>query len=73
MDWELMSKQILVNGESKDLKSEDKLDQWIQTLDLPHLNVAVAINSEVVPRSQWSQILVHEGDKIEIIQAVGGG
>ena len=68
-----MSKQILLNGESKPLENEEKLDQWIQTLDLPHLNVAVAINNEVVPRSQWSETQIRENDAIEIIQAVGGG
>ena len=68
-----MPKQILLNGESKPLENEEKLDQWIQTLDLPHLNVAVAINSEVIPRSQWPETQIRENDAIEIIQAVGGG
>ncbi len=35
--------------------------------------IAVAINDEVVPRSQWSTHLIVDGDRIELIRATQGG
>ena len=37
------------------------------------LGVAVARNAEVVPRSQWSSVVLTPGDDIEIVTAVQGG
>lgn len=35
--------------------------------------VAVAVNGEVVRRSDWPVTLVRDGDTVEIVRAVGGG
>ena len=35
--------------------------------------VAVAINGEVVPRTEWPQTTLSEGDKVEVLTAVAGG
>jgi sulfur carrier protein len=35
--------------------------------------VAVEINREIVPKSRHAQHLVHDGDQIEIVHAIGGG
>lgn len=35
--------------------------------------VAVAVNGEVVPRSGWESAVLHPGDRIELLDAVGGG
>ncbi|MBK5223258.1 MAG: sulfur carrier protein ThiS [Acidimicrobiia bacterium] len=35
--------------------------------------VAVAVNEEVVPRSQWPETSLHDGDRIEILEAHQGG
>ena len=42
-------------------------------LDLADRRVAVAINAEVVPRSSFLATRIREGDRVEVIQAVGGG
>lgn len=42
-------------------------------LDGRRLGVAVAVNSEVVPRSRWSATAVAAGDDVEIVTAVQGG
>ena len=44
-----------------------------QAADGRKLGVAVARNSEVVPRSQWSATALAEGDDVEIVTAVQGG
>jgi sulfur carrier protein len=35
--------------------------------------VAVAVNGEVVPRSMWDETIVNAGDRVELLDAVGGG
>jgi sulfur carrier protein len=35
--------------------------------------IAVAINGEFVPRSQYAQTDINDGDEVDVIQAVGGG
>lgn len=44
-----------------------------QAADGRKLGVAVARNSEVVPRSQWSVTALAEGDDVELVTAVQGG
>ena len=40
---------------------------------LPSAQVAVARNSEIVPRSEFEAVRIEDGDRIEIVQAIGGG
>jgi thiamine biosynthesis protein ThiS len=35
--------------------------------------VAIELNREIVPRGQWSQTRLNEGDRLEIVHFVGGG
>ena len=44
-----------------------------RALDGKRLGVAVARNAEVVPRSQWSGVVLAAGDDLEIVTAVQGG
>lgn len=44
-----------------------------QATDGRKLGVAVARNSEVVPRSQWHATALAEGDNVELVTAVQGG
>ncbi|GAB3263189.1 sulfur carrier protein ThiS [Arthrobacter pigmenti] len=44
-----------------------------QPADGQRLGVAVAHNSEVVPRGRWSAIEIQDGDDVEIVTAVQGG
>ncbi|UXM90407.1 sulfur carrier protein ThiS [Paenarthrobacter sp. JL.01a] len=49
------------------------LDHRGQAADGGKLGVAVARNSEVVPRSQWAVTALAEGDELELVTAVQGG
>jgi sulfur carrier protein len=64
-----------LNGETRDLEGADGLSvrALLERLELAGRRVAVAINSEVVPRSRFAEVSVREGDAVEVIQAVGGG
>jgi len=46
------------------------LVDWLQ---LPADRVAVERNLEIVPRNQWSETKIGEGDRLEVVHFVGGG
>ena len=45
----------------------------LDCLNINPLQVAVAINGEVLPRDSWAQTEIRAGDTLEIVRAVGGG
>ena len=65
--------KITINGIEKKFTSSLTLDTLLIELGHANKKVAVEVNEEIVPRSQLRNKLVIDGDKIEIINAVGGG
>jgi sulfur carrier protein len=65
--------QILVNGESRSVGPRTDLPALIDELRLAGRRVAVELNGSIVPRSTWAQVLLAEGDRLEIVHAIGGG
>lgn len=65
--------KIKINGEINSFSSSLSLSQLFKELKLADLRFAVAINREVIPRSEYESTLLKEGDEVEIVQAVGGG
>jgi sulfur carrier protein len=62
-----------LNGEPQQLDEPVTVRSLLEQFDLLGRRVAVAINTNVVPRSRFSEALVRDGDRVEVIQAVGGG
>jgi sulfur carrier protein len=69
-----MSLCIRLNGEQKRLTAPVRLAQLQELIDTtPRDGIAVAVNGHVVPRAQWNDKEVRDGDDIEIVRAVQGG
>jgi len=64
---------IIINGVEKTYTSSLTLETLLNELDHAGKKVAIEVNEEIIPRSQYKNKLVVDGDKIEIINAVGGG
>jgi len=64
---------IIINGIEKKYTSSLTLETLLIKLGYANKKFAVEVNEEIVPRSQLRNKLVVDGDKIEIINAVGGG
>jgi len=64
---------ISLNGEDKSLDENTSLQQLLGSLNLEGKRLAVEINGDIIPKSQHQSRLIQEGDKIEIVQAIGGG
>jgi sulfur carrier protein len=65
--------QILVNGEPRSVAPELRLPSLIEQLRLGERRLAVELNGAIVPRSTWPQTALRDGDRVEIVHAIGGG
>ncbi len=65
--------KISVNGKNHDIPPEFSIKQLLRMFDLDQPRIAVAVNAHVVPRSTFDQHQLAEGDRVEILHAVGGG
>lgn len=65
---------ILINGNAKVFDtSEMTVASLVVALELTDKRLAIEKNGEIVPRSQFADVLLQDGDKLEIVGAVGGG
>ena len=65
--------QIIVNGESKELDEALTVSDLLRVLELSPKKIAVERNLAIVPKSAYGDTSVADGDRIEIVQFVGGG
>lgn len=65
--------QIHLNGETHDVAEATTLAALIATLDLMGKRIAVELNGEIAPRSRHGDLTLAAGDRVEIVQAIGGG
>ena len=63
---------IRVNGESQEFVAES-VEEMLERLSIESRGVAVAIDGEVVRRSEWTEKRIEDGNAIELVTAVAGG
>lgn len=64
---------LLLNGEPASAPESLSVAQFLDLLDLPRKGVAVELNRQIVPKSAYDAVRLSDGDRIEIVQFVGGG
>jgi sulfur carrier protein len=64
---------LTVNGEPRRFDAPLTAAQLIARLELAGKRVALERNGEIVPRGQFDQQQLSDGDCVEIVVAVGGG
>jgi sulfur carrier protein len=64
---------IELNGERREVTVGTTVAELVEQATERRRGVAVAREGEVVPRSEWPQTELAEGDRVEILQAVQGG
>ncbi len=67
--------RLVVNGRPTELDDGTTIVDVLVAMgrDVSARGVAVALNGEVVPKGQWKTTEVGDGDRIEVLSAVGGG
>ena len=64
---------ITVNGTTTRVDDAAPMSALVQQLGLVGRRIAVEVNEELIPRSGFNEHCLNEGDRVEIIHAVGGG
>jgi len=65
--------EISVNGENRRVAAALSVAQLLREMGLEGKRLAVEKNGEIVPKSAHAAAQLAEGDRIEIVAAVGGG
>jgi sulfur carrier protein len=67
--------RVVLNGSAAELADGATVQAAVEALDLPAAGrgVAVAVDAEVVPRTQWHTHELNEGARIEVLRAIQGG
>ncbi len=65
--------EISVNGSTKHYEHPLAISELLQRMALVGKKIAVEKNGEIVPKSAHSSTLLEDGDRLEIVVAVGGG
>jgi thiamine biosynthesis protein ThiS len=64
---------ILLNGKRHEMPQDTTLSELLATLDLQNRRFAVEVNEALVPRSEHAVHALQADDRVEIVQAIGGG
>lgn len=62
-----------INGIREKVKAGTTISILINDLNIANRKIALEVNGEIIPRSQFDSRILEDGDQIEIVTAVGGG
>jgi len=65
--------ELQVNGEPRAMPPGSCLVELVEMLGLAGKKIAVERNGEIVPRARYPETTLADGDRLEIVVAVGGG
>jgi len=64
---------VRINGSQQTFEQQTSIADLVASMGLTGKRIAIECNGEIVSRSLFTQRLLSEGDKIEVVVAVGGG
>lgn len=64
---------VQVNGERRELSRSKTVADFVEELALPAPTLLIEHNGTALHRSEWSAVLLSEGDRIELLRVVAGG
>ncbi|HEV8588194.1 MAG TPA: sulfur carrier protein ThiS [Pyrinomonadaceae bacterium] len=66
--------QIQINGAQREFaQSSIALSELIEKLSLAPQRIAIEVNGQIIRRADWESTDINDGDRVEIVQFVGGG
>ena len=65
--------RVTINGRDLKLPKPISLERYIEERGLTGRRLAVAHNGDVVPREDYANVIIDDGDTLEIVRPVGGG
>jgi sulfur carrier protein len=64
---------VQLNGSPYAILDGETIASLLCRLDLTSPHVAVELNRDVVPRARFAEVKLQDGDRVEVVQFVGGG
>lgn len=65
--------KIIINGETREFTVDKTLLEVLNELSLDGKVMAAAVNMEIVKQDKWTSHKLNDGDKLELLDFVGGG
>jgi sulfur carrier protein len=65
--------KVLINGEKIEVSGRPSLSELLRDFSFTDGRIAIELNKVVVRRNEWSNVIINDADRIEIIHFVGGG
>ena len=65
--------RVNVNGDHREIQPDATVAELVASFNLQPKFVAVEVNRELVPRRDYDQTRLRDGDEVEIVTLVGGG
>lgn len=65
--------EITLNGQARSIEAPATVEALLARLEIRGRRVAVMINDAIVPKATFGEASIRPGDRVEIIQMVGGG
>jgi len=65
--------KIIVNGHEREFNENMTLQEVLKALSLEGKVMAAAVNMNIIKQDEWDKHVIHEGDKLELLDFVGGG
>jgi len=65
--------KIVLNGKEESLEQPRTIKEFIAVRKWDSATVVVELNSEIIDQGHWTDIVLRDGDRLEILRFVGGG
>ena len=63
---------VKINGELFDIAGKS-VAEYLKTTNYDTKRIAVELNGEIVPKAQYEETVLADGDSVEVVSFVGGG
>ena len=65
--------KLIINGDTREFEENKTLQNILNELSLDGKVMAAAVNMEIIKQDSWSTCILKDGDKLELLDFVGGG
>jgi len=65
--------KIQLNGDPYEINDGTNLNELLNKLKIRKNKVAIEVNGEIVEKNKYPNLILNKGDKVEIVQFIGGG
>ena len=65
--------KIQLNGDPYEINNGTNLNELLNKLKIQKNKIAIEVNGEIVEKNKYPNLILNKGDKVEIVQFIGGG